>query len=184
MQIKRSVALVAALMIAGAALAAPAIAKRDGEHGKGRGHGHGKTRPAPTKMRFKLDSHQWDVGSEITGAVTLLTRDGKKWAPLEGAALTVTIRGGEECDAAEPTECVVLPSDCAVAPTDADGYTQVACATLAAGDYVMKVSYAGDETHKKAQRAQGYQVGADDGEEEEDDEVEDVIPTPEPSPTV
>lgn len=162
MQIKRSVALVAALMIVGAALAAPAIAKKEGENGKGRE----KTRPAVTKMRFKLDSHQWDVGAEVTGAVTLLTRDGRKWGPLEGAMLTVLNDGAE----------------CGTLTTDAEGKAYPACGPVEEGEHVMKVRYAGDDTHKKSQRAQGYSAGTSD-EDEEGDEDE-VLPTPDPSPTI
>ena len=166
MSIKRHVALVAALLIAGAALGAPAIAKRDGERGKG----HGKTRPAATKMRFKLDSHQWDVGAEVTGSVRLRTRDGKKWGPFEGATLSVLVDG---------TECATLT-------TDAEGGATAACGPAEAGEHVMRVRYEGDDAHKRAKRAQGYQVGADegddDGDEDEDDD-DDLVPAPDPSPS-
>lgn len=154
-------ASIAALALVAGALAAPALA--GGEEG-GHGHGKGKSHPAPTKMRFKLADHQLDVGEAPTGEVTLLTRVDKKWGPLEGATLSILIDGSN--------------SVCPDLTTDADGHATATCTAAAEGEYVMRVRYAGDETHKRAQRAQGFQVGTAD---EEDD---DLVPLPEETPTI
>ena len=159
----RYMAVLAALALIGAAFAAPALAKK-GEHGGGKGKSH----PANTKMRFKLDDHSVASGEAATGTVTLQTRDGHKWAAFAGAALSVEVDGEE----------------CATAETDDAGQATVSC-MAEDGDHVMKVRYAGDDTHKKAQRAQGFSVGASD-DDDDDEETPDPVetPTPSPSPTM
>lgn len=158
------VSVVAALAVAAAVSAAPALAKK-GEHGGG----HGKTHPATTKMKLKLASHEVATGEMVSGTVTLQTRDGNQWAALADAPLFVLVDGEQ----------------CGTATTDAEGSAAVTCAA-ADGDHVLKVRYDGDETHKKAQRAQGFTVGVsdDDGDDGEDDEPPVVDPTPAPTPTV
>jgi hypothetical protein len=160
----RYLAVLAALALVGAAFAAPALAKK-GEHG-----GNGKSHPATTKMKVKLDDHSLASGEAATGTVTVQTRDGKKWAAFAGAALSVEVDGTE----------------CATAETDDAGHATVSCAA-ADGDHVMKVRYAGDDTHKKSQRAQGFSVGeSDDDDDDEEEQTPDPAesPTPDPSPTI
>lgn len=163
-------ASIAVLTLVAGALAGPAIAGRDGEGGHG--HGHGKAHPPATKMRFKLADHQLDVGEAATGGVTLLTRVDKKWGPLAGATLSV-----------ELVDFLVDSGECATLTTDAEGHATATCTAAAEGEYVMKVRYAGDETHKKAQRAQGFTVGLDDGDDDDSDEDPDDE-TPDPLPSV
>ena len=170
---KRSIAVLAALSLVAASFAAPALAEkgdRDGEHGRGGGKG----RPAQTKMRFKLDDHSVGTGEAASGQVTLLVRDGKRFAPLEGATLLVSYMG-------EDAE----PSDCGSVTTDVEGHATASC-MAPDGQYVMRVVYEGDDTHKRSKRAQGFTVGAaDDDEEGEDDTPSpDTTPEPVPSPTV
>jgi hypothetical protein len=47
--------------------------------------------------------------------------------------------------------------------TDADGFGLVSYVADTEGGHVMKVFYEGDDTHKRARRAQGFQVTPDDG---------------------
>ena len=154
---------VAVLALVVGALAVPASAAKGD---RGGGHGKDKLRQGATRMKFKLDDHQLALGEAASGAVTLQTRVGKAWEPFAGASLGVTMND----------------TDCGSVTTDAYGNATASCIATADGEYVMKVRYAGDDTHKKAQRAQGFSVG--DGEDE-DEEVEDVLPeVPLPDPSV
>ena len=101
-------------------------------------------KPAPvTKMEFKLSSHQVESGSDLTGGVSVWSRSGNEWLPLPGALLTVLIDGVEVGQVT----------------AGADGYVDVAYTVdEEEGDHVMKVVFAGDDLHKKAQRAQGFTV--------------------------
>jgi hypothetical protein len=156
----KMISAVATLALVVGAFAVPAFAAKGGNGG---GHGKDKLRQGATRMKFKLDDHQLALGEAATGEVTLQTRVGKSWTPFAGASLEVTMDD----------------TDCGSVTTDAEGKATATCTATADGEYVMKVRYAGDETHKKAQRAQGFSVG--DG----DEEVEDVLPeVPAPDPSV
>lgn len=153
---------VAALALVAGAFALPASAA---EGGNGGGKGKDKLRQVSTRMKFKLEDHQLALGEAAIGEVTLQTRVGKSWTPLEGASLGVTM--GD--------------TSCGSVITDAEGKATATCTADANGEYVMKVRYAGDDTHKKAQRAQGFSVGEADEEEEEAEDVLPEVPLPDPS---
>ncbi|MEA2452396.1 MAG: hypothetical protein QOG04_1106 [Actinomycetota bacterium] len=156
-------ASLAVVALIGGALAAPALAR--GDHEKG-GNGHEKkAHPAQTRMRFKLEDHSIVLGEAAMGDVSLQTRTGKEWAPLAGATLAIVMDGG----------------DCASLITDADGKAMVVCTPMADGEYQVKVSYAGDDTHRKAQRAQGFTVGATDDGDDDDEDEPGVMPSPSPT---
>ncbi len=100
-------------------------------------------KPAPvTKITFKLDSHQVAAGDQVTSSVLVQTRSGHMWVAFPGAVLSIVVDGVEV----------------GLATAGADGLAPVAYTAAEAGDHVMKVVFAGDETHKKAQRAQGFEV--------------------------
>jgi plastocyanin len=103
-----------------------------------------KAHPATSKMKFKLDSHSVVVGDQVTGTVHLWTRSGHHWEPLAGTGLSVRLDG----------------TDVATASTDADGTASISLTADSAGDHLIKVVYAGDDTHRKAQRAQGFEATA------------------------
>lgn len=159
---KRYLATFAVLALVVGALVAPAIAKKGGG-GSGGGNGKGSGKLLKTKMKFKLDSHQWDTGAGVTGKVLLLARDGKKFAPLAGAELTVKVDGEEV----------------GTLTTDADGKAFPVWAVATDGGHVMRVVYAGDETHRGAKRAQGFHVG----ESPSPEPTESASPEPTESPT-
>lgn len=115
-------------------------------------------KPGPTtKIRFKLDTHSVEVGDTVTGTVLVWTHrgsaggghmgGGSPWTPLEGAELSVRVDGTEV----------------ATVTTDADGLALISFVADTEGGHVMKVFYDGDDTHKRARRAQGFQVTPDDG---------------------
>ena len=119
----------------------------------GGGTALGKSAP-PTKIRFKLDDHSVASGEAVTGSVLVMSGRGKNREPLEGATLTVLV---------DKVEVATLT-------TDADGRALVE--RLAEdGEHVMKLVFAGDDEHKKAKRAQGFEVG--DVEDDEDLDEED-----------
>lgn len=100
--------------------------------------------PPVTKMSFKLDAHEVQAGEAVTGGVSAWTRSGNQWVPLpQGTMLSVQVDGLEVGTVA----------------TDVDGYADVSYAA-AGGEHVMKVVFAGDVEHKRAQRAQGFEVAA------------------------
>ena len=108
----------------------------------------------PTKIRFKLDDHHVAEGETVTGTVAVLTGKGKDREPMAGATLTVLV------DKVEVGSLV----------TDDQGRAVVEYVTAEPGEHNMKVVYAGDGDHKRAKRAQGFEVG---GEEPEDEDLED-----------
>ena len=136
-----------ATLVAVLALAvAPAAAK-----GKKASNARGP-KAAVTKMTFKLDQHELEVGDDATGSVLVRTRSGNRWVPLSEVTLEVFL-DGESVGTVE---------------TDADGRTQVVVPGGDPGEHVVKVRYAGDADHRKAQRAQGFEVAEPDpGEEPE-----------------
>lgn len=179
----RSFVAGAAVALLAASFVSPAFARGPGsDHGNGRsaeprpehsygngqgnGHGRDKVRPAPTKMDFKLDQHHFESGSTVSAVATLYTRSGKAWVPLDGALLQILVDGVEV----------------GVGTTMGGGKLFVDWGGATDGDHVMKIVYAGDATHKKAQRAQGFQVGSI-AEEEEIEEIEEALePAPGPVP--
>jgi hypothetical protein len=110
-----------------------------------------------TKITFKLDDHSVALGDMLTGPVLVQTHEGNHWVPLAGATLSLQIG---------KTEVATLV-------TDANGAATVGFAPTSAGDHVMRVVYAGDDLHKGAQRAQGFNA-ADTGS---------PTPTPTESPS-
>ncbi|HVL33775.1 MAG TPA: Ig-like domain-containing protein [Actinomycetota bacterium] len=133
---KRIIAVLAvsAILLAGASL--PASAARKGS-AKPK-----KARPAVTQMKFKLSEQEVVSGEDVTGVVTVRTRSGKTWVPLAGAELVI----------------FVDKVQIGTATTDGTGVASVSYTTEAAGDHVMKVSYAGSASHRAARRAQGFSV--------------------------
>ena len=134
---------IAGILVAGALMAAPAAAAA-------------KSAP-PTKMKFKLDAHEVEAGETLTGTILVLSGRGKSRAPLAGASLEVSVDK-------EVVGTVV---------TDADGRATVSYVAEEDGEHVMKVAFAGDAEHKKAKRAQGFEVGAEDDEEMDEEDLED-----------
>ena len=110
----------------------------------------------PTKIRFKLDDHQVAAGEAVTGDVVVMTGRGKAREALVGASLTVLVDGVEV----------------GTLTTDSDGRATVEHVATEDGEHVMKLVYAGDAEHKKAKRAQGFEVGGEDLDEEEDESEE------------
>jgi hypothetical protein len=132
---RKSIALVAAVaaltLLAGSALAAkPPWAG-------------GGSKPAVTKMKFKLADHSVAAGEDVTGSVLLTTGRGKAREPMDGAELTMLV------DHVEVGTLITGP----------DGRADVLFAGAAAGGHVMKLVFAGDANHKRAKRAQGFEVG-------------------------
>jgi hypothetical protein len=100
--------------------------------------------PPVTKMTFKLVSHQLLVGDAVDVTVHVLARSGHAWVGVAGATVVITVDGLEV----------------GTGITDDTGTAVVAWVASAEGDHVMKVLFAGDELHKRAQRAQGFTVSA------------------------
>ncbi|HEX9122219.1 MAG TPA: fibronectin type III domain-containing protein [Actinomycetota bacterium] len=101
-------------------------------------------KPAPvTKIRFKLDVHHITLGQSLTGTATVWTRDGHAWVPLDAALLSIRVHGVEV----------------GIATTDSTGVAAISYTPLEVGGAALKVSYAGDDLHKRARRAQGFEVG-------------------------
>ena len=144
--LKRAIPIAAAFVLLFSAAMAVAVAKpgNGGGHGGHGGHGSGGNKGAQTKMTFKLDDHEVDSGSNVTGTVNLTTGKGKKSSTaLAGATLDVEVDG----------------EDYATLTTDASGNATVTITAPADGEHQVKVFYAGDATHRSAQRAQGFSVG-------------------------
>lgn len=104
---------------------------------------------ANTKMRFHLADHHVAVGDTVSGPVHLVTKSDHHWVPFAGATLSVRVDG---------TEVGTLT-------TDDNGDATVSYVADAEGHHVIRVVYAGDDTHRQRQRAQGLRVGTggDDG---------------------
>ncbi len=107
-----------------------------------RGHSHRQPRPAVTKIRFKLDDHEITLGETVNGTATVFSRSGRRWVPLAGATLSVQVDGAEV----------------GTVTTDENGRATISYTPTTEGEHVIKVVYAGDATHKKAKRAQGFEV--------------------------
>ena len=99
-------------------------------------------KPAPvTKIRFKLDDHNVPPGAAVTGSILVRTRSNHEWVPFAFAPLSIRVDG---------TEVFTLV-------TDAQGQATTSY-VAPAGGHVMRVVFAGDATHKRARRAQGFAV--------------------------
>ncbi len=141
-KIRTVAVMVAAMLVVGLLGGAGALAKQGKGKGRNKGKGHA-TKLVNTKLRFKLADHDLTVGDEVTGTVRLLAgKGGKRRTPLEGATLTVTVNGA-------PVATLV---------TDAEGRAAVSYLAEEEGDFVMKVRFAGTDTHRKRKRAQGFTV--------------------------
>ncbi len=148
-----------ASVVAMTLIAGPVAAHHKDGHEQGGGNGH---KPPPvTNIRFKLDDHSVNVGDTLTGTVMVASHaqhQKPNWVPFGGATLSLTVDGVEV----------------GTLVTDDTGHAVVAHVATSEGDHVMRVVFAGDELHKRAQRAQGFSVGPAT--------VPDPEPTPEPTP--
>jgi hypothetical protein len=98
---------------------------------------------ASTSLTFKLTASEVTSGEDVTGTATLVTPvPKKKAAPVAGATLTVSVDG------------VVVGT----VTTGSNGSAAISYTTSTEGSHVIKVSYAGDATHRSAQRSQGFDV--------------------------
>ena len=99
-------------------------------------------KPAPvTKIGFFLDDHNVPQGSAVTSSILVQTRGDHEWTSFAAATLSVSLDG---------TDVMTLT-------TDSTGVAALSF-VAAPGDHVMKVVFAGDATHERAQRAQGFSV--------------------------
>lgn len=109
---------------------------------------HASPHPSPhvqspvTKITFKLSPHEVVLGGSLNGSVLVQTRSGGAWVPFAGATLSVTAAG----------------SPVTTLTTDATGKATFTYTPTAVSQGAMKVTFAGDATHKRAQRAQGFSV--------------------------
>lgn len=132
----RAVRTTAGVLLALSLIAAPtAMAKKD------RVRKEKKAKPAATKMFFKLDSHEVMAGEAVGGTVKVFERSGHKWQPFAGAVLKV----------------MVDKQEVGSVTTGEDG-TATVSHVVGDDDHVMKVVFAGDASHKKAKRAQGFDL--------------------------
>jgi predicted phage tail protein len=99
-------------------------------------------KPAPvTKITFKLQDHNVPPGSPVVGSILVRTRLNHEWVPFPSAPLSIRVDG---------TEVMTLV-------TGSDGRATVSY-VASEGGHVMRVVFAGDTTHKRARRAQGFNV--------------------------
>lgn len=94
-----------------------------------------------TRMDLELGD-EVPSGSNLEGSVQVWTRSGNEWVGFVGATLSVVVDGVQ-------VGTVV---------TDQDGLAALSYTTGEPGNHVMKVVFAGDGLHKKAQRAEGFTV--------------------------
>ncbi len=128
------------------ALVAPA-AMASNSHANGHGKPAAGTHSQPahagsTKITFKLRPNQIPQGGTLTSTLTFASHTGHVWTPLPDAAFVVTVDGVEVGSGI----------------TDVNGQAVLTYVGADIGGYVMKVLYAGDAMHKRAQRAQGFTV--------------------------
>jgi predicted phage tail protein len=95
-----------------------------------------------TKIRFKLDVHHITLGQSLTGTSTVWTHDGHAWVPLVSAVVSIRVRAVEV----------------GTATTDANGVAAISYTPTTVGGGALKVFYEGDDLHKGAHRAQGFEV--------------------------
>jgi len=100
--------------------------------------------PPVTKLGFKLVSHQLTVGDSVDVTVHVKSRSAKAWVGVAGATISVKVDGVEV----------------ATGVSDDAGMAVIPWVVAAEGGHVMKVVFAGDDLHKRAQRAQGFNATA------------------------
>ncbi|MGH2686884.1 MAG: hypothetical protein ACRDJP_15580 [Actinomycetota bacterium] len=100
----------------------------------------------PTKIRFKLDDHHVAEGETVTGTIVALTGRGKHREPLAGATMRLLV---------DKVEVATLE-------TDDQGRAVVEHVAAETGEHTMKLVYAGDGEHRRAKRAQGFEVGGEE----------------------
>ena len=88
-----------------------------------------------TKITLTLTGTSVPVGSNVSGSVLVMSGSGKKAAPLSGASLGVSVDG--------------VPV--ATTTTNGSGLALVDVPAVTPGSHQMRVEYAGDASHKKAQ---------------------------------
>jgi hypothetical protein len=99
--------------------------------------------PPVTKMTFKLHgNHEMAVGTTVSLSVLAQGRSGHEWVGIPGASVAVRVDG----------------VDVATAVADDTGLATFDYLPAVEGEHVMKAFYAGDELHKRSQRAQGFTV--------------------------
>jgi hypothetical protein len=135
-RVHRSLLVLAGALLA-TALALPAAASPPDGHGHGNGH-------AVTKITFKLDDHYVDAGVPLTSTVLVRTRAEHQWATFPDASLSIRVDGVEV----------------GTVTSDGDGVAPVSYTPADVGMHVMRVVFEGDDTHKRARRAQGFEVAA------------------------
>ena len=142
--------VIALALVAPAAMASNSHASGHGKpaaatHGQPAAATHGQPAHAgPTKITFKLRPNQIPQGGTLTSTLTFASHTGHVWTPLPDAAFVVTVDGVEVGSGI----------------TDVNGQAVLTYVGADIGSHVMKVLYAGDLTHKGAQRAQGFTVDA------------------------
>lgn len=104
----------------------------------------GGSHPAVSRIKFKVNDHLVAPVEAVAGTATLQTRAAGEWVPLASTTVEVWLDG-------------VLVSSVV---TDAAGSAPVSVSSAAVGEHVVKVKYAGDGTHRRATRAQGFEVSA------------------------
>lgn len=99
--------------------------------------------PPVSKLTFKLHGHhEMVMGETVSLTVLVQSRSERRWAAVPDATVLIRV------DGVEVTTAV----------TDADGKATFDYSPAAEGEHVMKAVFAGDESHKRAQRAQGFTV--------------------------
>lgn len=101
--------------------------------------------PPVTKMTFKLHGlHEMAAGEAVSLSVLVQGRSEHRWAGIPGASVVIRVDG----------------VDVATAVADDTGLATFSYIAGTEGEHVMKAFYAGDELHKRSQRAQGFTVVA------------------------
>jgi hypothetical protein len=134
MSMSKKMAAIGLSAVVALCIAGPAVAKKPSKPSK--------VKQAVTKIDFRLDDHSVAPGEVATGTATVSSRSGKEWVALPGAVLDVTLDG----------------VSVGTVVTDVSGVAAVVVSSADVGEHVVKVAYAGNETTKKAQRAQGFEV--------------------------
>ena len=115
-----------------------------------------------TKIRFTLNAAQVQAWTNVTGTVVVTTGSGPSLKPFVGASLTLSVDG------------------VAIGPLSTDGQGQafLAYPMTVEGQHTVRVTFAGDASHKKAHHDAGFLVTP--GEPP----LPEPIPEPTPEPTL